>query len=150
MTTPQERITDAVRRGQDTVNSTVRLCTDGMQKLIDNIDLRSTVPTLEELVDSSYSFGVQVLAMQRDFTKSLLAYAQPWTETLSAAPRKAEQFVLRTERNAAKNIEDLASEAGQTAAKTAKDVENIAAEAEHTATKAQRSSAGRTRTASKN
>jgi len=149
MTTPQERITDAVRRGQDTVNSTVRLCTDGMQKLIDNIDLRSTVPTLEELVDSSYSFGVQVLAMQRDFTKSLLAYAQPWTETLSTAPRKAEQFVLRTERSAARNVEDIAAEAGQTASKTAKDVGDIAAKAEQTATKAQRSSAGRTRTSTK-
>jgi acetyl-CoA carboxylase carboxyltransferase component len=135
MTTPQERVADAVRRGQETVNSTVRVWTDGVQKLVSNINLRSTVPTLEELVDNSYTFGVQVLAMQRDFTKSLLAYAQPWTETLSAAPKKAEQFVLRTERNAAKNVED-----------TAKNVENVAAEAEHTATKAQRSASARSRT----
>ncbi|HLX48387.1 MAG TPA: hypothetical protein VKS82_08645 [Streptosporangiaceae bacterium] len=138
MTTPQERVADAVRRGQETVNSTVRVWTDGVQKFVSNIDLQSTVPTLEDLVDRSYAFGVQVLAMQRDFTKSLLAYAQPWTETLSAAPKKAEQFILRTERSAAKNVED-----------TAKNVENVAAEAEHTATKAQRSSAARTRTSTK-
>jgi hypothetical protein len=135
MTTPQERVTDAVRRGQETLNSTVRVWTDGVQKIVSNVNLRSTVPTLEELVDSSYSFGVQVLAMQRDFAKSLLAYAQPWTETLSSAPKKAEQFVLRTERSAAKNVEE-----------TAKNVETAAAQAEETATKAQRSASARSRT----
>jgi hypothetical protein len=134
MTSPQDRITDAVRRGQDTVNSTVRMWSDGMQKIVTNLDLRNTVPTLEELVDSSYSFAVQVLAMQRDFTKSLLAYAQPWTETLSNAPRKAEQLVLRTERSAAKKAEDIAAKA-----------EDVATEAEKTASKAQHSAAGHTR-----
>jgi hypothetical protein len=129
MTSPQERVADVVRRGQETMNSTVRVWTDGVQRLVSNINLQSTVPTLEELVDSSYSFGVQVLAMQRDFTKSLLAYAQPWTETLSAAPRKAEQYILRTERATAKKVEDIATDA------------------EDTATKAQRSAAGRARAA---
>ncbi|MGH3156104.1 MAG: hypothetical protein ACRDNF_05960 [Streptosporangiaceae bacterium] len=134
MTSPQDRITDAVRRGQETMNSTVRSWTDGVQKIVTNIDLRNTVPTLEELVDSSYTFGVQVLAMQRDFTKSLLSYAQPWTETLSNAPKKAEQFVLRTERTAARKTEDAA-------AKT----EQVAAEADKTASKAQHSAAARSR-----
>lgn len=138
MTSPQDRITDAVRRGQDTVNSTVRMWSDGMQKIVTNLDLRNTVPTLEELVDSSYTFAVQVLAMQRDFTKSLLAYAQPWTETLSNAPRKAEQFVLRTERSAARKAEDIAGKAG-----------DVATEAEKTASKAQHSAAGHTRTPAK-
>ena len=126
--------TDAVRRGQETVNSTVKSVTDGMQKIVTNANLRNTVPTLEELVDSSYAFAVQVLAMQRDFTKSLISYAQPWTETLSNAPKKAEQFVLRTERAAAKKAEDAAAKA-----------EDVAVEAEKTATKAQRSAAGRAR-----
>lgn len=161
MTSPQERITDAVRRGQETVNSTVRSVTDGIEKItgtdavrrgqesvnatvrsvtdgiekiVTNVDLRNTVPSLEELVDSSYTFAVQMLAMQRDITKSLLSYAQPWTETLSNAPRKAEQFVLRTERTAAKKAEGAAAKAG-----------DVAAEAEKTATRAQRSAAGRTR-----
>jgi hypothetical protein len=134
MTSPQDRITEAVRRGQETVNTTVRTWTDGMQKIVTNVNLRNTVPTLEELVDSSYSFAVQVLAMQRDFTKSLLAHAQPWTETLSTAPKKAEQFVLRSERIAAKKAEDAA-------AKT----ETVAAEAEKTASKAQHSASARTR-----
>jgi acetyl-CoA carboxylase carboxyltransferase component len=136
MTSPQDRITDAVRRGQETMNSTVKSWTDGMQKIVTNIDLRNTVPTLEELVDSSYAFGVQVLAMQRDFTKSLLSYAQPWTETLSNAPKRAEQFVLRSERTAARKTEDVA-------AKT----EQVAAEAEKTASKAQHSAAARSRAA---
>jgi hypothetical protein len=138
MTTPQERVAEAVRRGQETVNSTVRVWTDGVQKFVSNIDLQSTVPTLEDLVDRSYAFGVQVLAMQRDFTKSLLAYAQPWTETLSSAPKKAEQFILRTERSAARNVED-----------TAKNVEKVAGEAEQAVTRAQRSSAARTRHSTK-
>lgn len=134
MTSPQDRITDAVRRGQETMNSTVRSLTDGMQKVVTNADLRNTVPSLEELVDSSYAFAVQVLAMQRDFTKSLISYAQPWTETLSTAPKKAEQFVLRTERQAAKKTEDVA-------AKT----EQVATQAEKTASKAQHSASARSR-----
>ena len=161
MTSPQDRITDAVRRGQETVNSTVKSVTDGVQKItatdavrrgqetvnstvksvteglekiVTNVNLRNTVPSLEELVDGSYAFAVQMLAMQRDLAKNLISYAQPWTETLSNAPRKAEQFVLRTERTAAKKAEDAAVKA-----------EDTAAEAEKTATKAQRSAAARSR-----
>jgi hypothetical protein len=141
MPTPQDRITDAVRRGQDTVNSTVRIWSDGMQKLVSNMNLRSTVPTLEDLVDSSYAFAVQVLAMQRDFTKSLLAYAQPWTETISNAPRRFEQTVLRTERAAARRAEDIAKRAEVIAEKA----EDIATDSEKTASRAQHSAAGHTR-----
>lgn len=126
---------DAVRRGQETVNSTVKTVTDGMQKFVTNANLRNTVPSLEELVDNSYAFAVQVLAMQRDFAKSVISYAQPWTETLSNAPKKAEQFVLRTERTTAKKAEDIAAKA-----------EKTAAEAEKTASKAQHSASARSRT----
>jgi acetyl-CoA carboxylase carboxyltransferase component len=134
MSSPQDKITDAVRRGQETMNSTVRSWSDGVQKIVTNIDLRNTVPSLEELVDNSYAFAVQVLAIQRDFTKSLISYAQPWTETLSNAPKKAEQFVLRTERNAAKKAEDVAAQ-----------TEKAAAQAEKTASKAQHSASARSR-----
>ena len=136
MTTPQERVADAVRRGQETVNSTVRTMTDGLEWLVSSIDLTSTVPTLDELVDRSYTFGVQVLAAQRDFTKSLLSYATPLTDTLYSAPRKAEQFIMRNERVAAKKAETVAAKA-----------EDITAQAEQTATKAQRSTAARARSA---
>ena len=132
MTTPQDRVADAVRRGQETVNATVRSWTDGMQSIVSNLDLKSTVPTLDELVDRSYEFGVQLLAMQRDFAKNLIGYAAPLSETLSAAPRKAERFVMKTERTAAKKAEDAAAKA-----------EGIAADAERTATKAQHSASAR-------
>jgi hypothetical protein len=132
MISPQERIADAVRYGQETMNSTVRTWSDGMQKLVSNIDVKSTIPTLDELVDRSYEFGVHLLAMQRDFTKSLLAYAEPLTETLSNAPKQAERFVMRTERTAAKKAEETAAKAG-----------DIAAEAERSATKAQHSASAR-------
>jgi hypothetical protein len=132
MISPQERIADAVRYGQETMNSTVRTWSDGMQKLVSNIDLKSTIPTLDELVDRSYEFGVQLLARQRDFTKSLLAYAEPLTETLSNAPKQAERFVMKTERTAAKRAEGAAAKA-----------EDIAADAERTATKAQHSASAR-------
>jgi len=77
--------------------------------------------------------------MQRDFTKSLLAYAQPLTETLSTAPRKVERFTMKAERTAAKKVE-------QTAAQT----EDIAAKAERTASRAQHSAAARSTRTSKN
>ena len=143
MPSPQERIADAVRYGQETVNSTVRSWTDGVQKLMTNIDVKSTVPTLDELVDRSYTFGVQVLAMQRDLAKSLIAYAGPLTETLSTAPRRAERFVLRTERTAAKKAEQVATKTEDVAAKA----EGIAEQAERTASKAQHSAAARSRAA---
>jgi hypothetical protein len=133
MISPQERIADAVRYGQETMNSTVRTWSDGVQKLVSNIDLKSTIPTLDELVDRSYELGVQLLARQRDFTKSLLAHAEPLTETLSNAPKQAERFVMRTERTAAKKAEDAAAQA-----------EDIAAGAERTATRAQHSASART------
>jgi len=126
MISPQERLADAVRYSQETVNSTVRTWSGSMQKLVSNVDLKSTIPTLDEWVDRSYEFGVHLLAVQRDWTKSLLAYAEPLTETLSNAPKQAERFVMRTERSAAKKAED------------------IAAEAERTATKAQHSASART------
>ncbi len=139
MTTPQDRVVGAVRRGQDTVNATVRTWTDGMQWIVSNLGLKSTVPTLDDLVDRSYDFGVQLLAMQRDLAKNLIGYAAPLTETLSAAPSKAERFVMKTERTAAKRVEDFATKAEDVAAKT----ENVAADAEHTASKAQRSASAR-------
>jgi ABC-type transporter Mla subunit MlaD len=132
MISPQERLADAVRYGQETMNSTVRTWSDSMQKLVSNIDLNSTIPTLDELVDRSYEFGVHLLAMQRDFTKNLLAYAEPLTETLSNAPKQAERFVMKTERTAAKKAEETAAKA-----------EDIAAEAERTANKAQHSASAR-------
>jgi hypothetical protein len=142
MTTPQERVAEAVRVGQETMNSTVRTVTDSVQKIVSNIDLKSTVPTLEELVDRSYAFGVQVLARQRDFTKTLIQRATPLTGTLSAAPKIAERFVLKTERTAAKKAEDIAVKAEDTAAKA----EDIATQAERTASKAQHSASARSRT----
>jgi len=135
MPSPQERIAEAVRLGQETVNTTVRTWTDNVQKLVTNLDVKSTVPTLDELVDRSYAFGVQILAAQRDFAKSLIAYAGPLTETISSAPRKAERLVLRTERTAAKRAEGVAAKA-----------EDIAEQAERTASKAQHSANARSRT----
>ena len=117
MTSPQERIAGAVRFGQQTVNSTVRTWSDGMQKLVSNLDLKSTVPTLDQLVDRSYAFGVQMLARQRDLAKGLLAQAAPLTETLSNAPRQAERFFMKTERTAAAKAEDIAADAERTASK---------------------------------
>src|SRR5215469_7703774 len=137
MISPQERIADAVRFGQETMNSTVRTWSDGMQKLVSNIDLKSTIPTLDELVDRSYEFSVHLLAVQRDFTKNLLSYAEPLTQTLSNAPKQAERFVMRTERTAAKKAEATAGKA-----------EDIAAEAERTATRAQHSASARSGRAS--
>jgi hypothetical protein len=141
MPSPQERIAEAVRLGQETVNTTVRTWTDNVQKLVTNLDVKSTVPTLDELVDRSYAFGVQILAAQRDFAKSLIAYAGPLTETISSAPRKAERLVLRTERTAAKRAEGVAAKAEDVAAKA----EDIAEQAERTATKAQHSASARSR-----
>lgn len=134
MTSPQDRITQAVRRGQETMNSTVRSWTGGVQKIVTNIDIRKTVPSLEELVDNSYDFAVHMLTRQRDLTKSLITYAQPLTKTLSNAPKKAEQFVLRTERNTAKKAGEVAAQANKSAD-----------EAEKTAAKAQRAASTRGR-----
>ncbi|HEV2451120.1 MAG TPA: hypothetical protein VGS62_04255 [Streptosporangiaceae bacterium] len=110
----QGRITEAVHRGQESVNSTARTVTDGartmgdgVQKLVSGIDLRTVVPTLEDMVDRSYAFAVQVLSVQRDFAKSLLAYAAPLPD-VATGPEKhttaAPQAKRTTPPAAKKNI----------------------------------------------
>lgn len=82
MPSPQDMITEAVRLSRETMSAPVRSWTGGMQRLA---DMRTAVPTAEELVDSSYALAVQMLAILRDFTKTVLAYATPLTGTLSPA-----------------------------------------------------------------
>jgi hypothetical protein len=81
MTTSQETMNDAARRGQEAIASALQIWTDSVQRFVPVSDtkLRGAV----EAVDSMFDFAEQMLLTQREFTKSLLA------ATTSAATKAA-------------------------------------------------------------
>ena len=81
MTTSQETMTDAARRGQDAMNSVMQMWADTFQKFLPVSDtgLRGAM----EAVDGMYDFAEQILLAQREFTKNMLA------ATTSAATKAA-------------------------------------------------------------
>jgi len=97
MTTSQETMTDAARRGQDAIASAMQIWADTFQMFLPVSDtkLRGAV----EAVDGMYDFAEQMLLTQREFTKSLLA------ATTSAATK-----VAYTAQDAAKDVEYVAKD----------------------------------------
>lgn len=71
MTTSQETMTDAARRGQEAITSALQIWADSFQKFMPTSDtkLRGAV----EVVDSMFDFAEQMLLTQREFTKTMLA-----------------------------------------------------------------------------
>lgn len=97
MTTSQETMTDAARRGQDAITSAMQIWADTFQRFLPVSDtkLRGAV----EAVDGMYDFAEQMLLTQREFTKSLLA------ATTSAATKAA-----YTAKDVAKDVEYVAKD----------------------------------------
>ncbi|MQA14382.1 MAG: hypothetical protein GEV09_09460 [Pseudonocardiaceae bacterium] len=80
MTTPQEQFTDAARRGQDAMTTALQGWADNMQKLAGTVPVgQAKLPRTDEVVDNMFDFAEQMLATQREFTKSLLAATTPAT-----------------------------------------------------------------------
>lgn len=71
MTTSQETMAEAARRGQEAITSALQIWTESVQRFVPVSDtrLRGAV----EAVDSMFDFAEQLLVTQREFTKSLLA-----------------------------------------------------------------------------
>ena len=97
MTTSQETMTDAARRGQEAITSALQIWTESVQRFMPASDtrLRGAV----EAVDSMFDFAEQILMTQREFTKSLLA------ATTSAATKAASLT-----RDAADEVKDVATD----------------------------------------
>lgn len=102
MTTSQETMTDAARRGQDAITNAMQIWADTFQRFMPVSDtrLRGAV----EAVDGMYDFAEQMLLTQREFTKSLLA------ATTSAATKAAyaAQDATKDVEYAAKDMQDAA------------------------------------------
>lgn len=100
MTTSQETMTEAARRGQDAITTAVQIWTDSVQRFfpVSNTRLRGAV----EAVDTMFDFAEQMLVTQRELTKSLL------TASASAATRAAAatQDAAREANDAAKDMQD--------------------------------------------
>ena len=74
MTNPQNTIADAARRGQEAVTSAMQIWADSVQKLVGSLPTPDTrVPSPDEIVDQVFGFAEQMLATQREFTKSVLS-----------------------------------------------------------------------------
>ncbi len=117
MTTSQETMTDAARRGQEAITSALQIWAESFQKLMPTSDtrLRGAV----EVVDNMFDFAEQMLVTQREFTKSMLA------ATTSATTKAA--YVAK---DAAKDMEYVARDVKDGATDrrpgTAKDAEAAA------------------------
>lgn len=100
MTTSQETMTDAARRGQEAMNSVMQMWADAFQKFLPVSDtrLRGAV----EAVDGMYDLAEQILLTQREFTKSVLA------ATTSAATKAAytAQDAVKDAEYTAKDMQD--------------------------------------------
>ncbi len=103
MTTSQETMAEAARRGQEAITSAMQIWTDSVQRFLPVSDtrLRGAV----EAVDTMFDFAEQMLVTQREFTKSLLA------ATTSAATRTAvaTQDAAREVKDAAKDVQEGAN-----------------------------------------
>lgn len=103
MTTSQETMTEAARRGHEAITSAMQIWTDSVQRFLPVSDtrLRGAV----EAVDTMFDFAEQMLVTQREFTKSLLA------ATTSAATRTAAgvQDAAREVKDAAKDGQEGAN-----------------------------------------
>jgi hypothetical protein len=99
MTTSQETMAEAARRGQEAITSAMQIWTDSVQRFLPVSDtrLRGAV----EAVDTIFDFAEQMLVTQREFTKSLLA------ATTSAAT--ATQDAAREVKDAAKDVQEGAN-----------------------------------------
>jgi hypothetical protein len=95
MTTSQETMTEAARRGQAAIASALQIWTDSVQRFVPVSDTRLSGAV--EAVDTMFDFAEQMLVTQREFTKSLLA------ATTSAATRAA-----AATQDAAREVKDAA------------------------------------------
>ena len=103
MTTSQETMTEAARRGQEAIASALQIWTDSVQRFVPVSDTRLSGAV--EAVDTMFDFAEQMLVTQREFTKSLLA------ATTSAATRAAAatQDAAREVKDAAQDVQDGAN-----------------------------------------
>ncbi|MFN2478769.1 MAG: hypothetical protein ABR615_06305 [Pseudonocardiaceae bacterium] len=103
MTTSQETMTEAARRGQEVITSALQIWTDSFQRFVPVSDTR--LHGAVEAVDSIFDFAEQVLVTQREFTKSLLtATMSVATKAASAAKDAAVEM-----KDAAKDMQDGAN-----------------------------------------
>jgi hypothetical protein len=103
MTTSQETMTEAARRGQEAITSAMQIWTDSVQRFLPVSDTK--LRGAAEAVDTMFDFAEQMLVTQREFTKSLLA------ATTSAATRTAAatQDAAREVKDAAKDVQEGAN-----------------------------------------
>jgi hypothetical protein len=74
MTTSQETINDAARRGQTAFANALRVWADGVGKFVGSMSApNAKAPTAEEVMNNFFHFAAQALATEREFTKRLLA-----------------------------------------------------------------------------
>src|SRR5437870_1220785 len=74
MTTSQETINDAARRGQTAFANALRVWADGVGMFVGSTSApNAKASTAEEVMDNFFNFAAQALATQREFTKYLLA-----------------------------------------------------------------------------
>lgn len=104
MTTSQDTMTDAARRGQEAITHALQIWADAIQKFVPTSDpkLRGAV----DVVDNMFDFAEQVLVTQRELAKSwLVATTSAATQVGSAAQSATKDMT--------KGMQDVAQDVAQ-------------------------------------
>jgi len=70
------------------VPSSTRPCNRGQGQLLDQPDLRDTIPSLLHLALATFLIGVAALLAARDVRRMAMSLASRWIDGKIAAPRK--------------------------------------------------------------
>jgi hypothetical protein len=116
MTTPQNQFTDATKRGQEAITTAMRTWAENVQALMAGAaGGQSGLPNPQQIVDKVFDFAEQVLATQRELTKTLLSAGAQATEAATSQAREAAESMTTHAVEATEAVTEEAAQAGQAA-----------------------------------
>lgn len=104
MTSGQDQFAEAARQSREAFTNVLQVWSDTMQNLTRSLTGagQSRVPDAQALVDNVFDFAEQLLASQRQFTKSLLAASSQAAEAVSDQTTRLTQSATEQATDAAR------------------------------------------------
>lgn len=79
----EDQVLETVKQGQDAILKAVRTWAEAAENLLpdlptlSDLPMADQLPTVSEIVDSSFAFADKLIASQREFAAAVLAAAKP-------------------------------------------------------------------------
>ena len=123
MATDPDQIGDLARKSQDALSSLIHSWTETIQSFTGGLSgAQSRPPDVQRIVDSVFDFAEQLLANQREFTKSLLAAGAQTGEAMTRQAVGATRSVTAEAANSTQAAADNAGRAAESMAEQAPSV----------------------------